>query len=787
MSKRRRASSGTAAAASAPAAAAAAAAADAAAAAADAAADAATFAPRNTKRPAQRARSVRRRGAGVLPGRAAAQRRKAAELQRDALRQQAMQLLADAATVSATLAQAQAGVAAHHARVAAFMSQTGARRQMEAAAAVPLADADGDAPGSGASSASDSDSPSDVEDADESAGPREVKSALAADRKERAAALRTRKRGSKLTAAEISAVLLQLHERRRLGDGREASIRYVAQVMGMGRDTLRRLWKEHDPHNEGDALPYSAEAPAPPSGAGGRPQKQLRTAQVQCVRRYVLSAHKADRTVRYTELYAAVKSDLPLLELPSLSVFRRRLKSDHQIRFLRSGAVVPRTGHVNSAALRAEFVQRLSAAYEEERAGRGVVVWFDESFCHTHHRREGSVVDMTDQKQFVVRRRAAPAAAVRTGGGGTLFIVFHAVTRDGLVVTRNTDGAAITVSEENNHSAPTAEWVYRSSRVTDDSDYHKHVTSDAVVQWMERRLLPALRALYPNKKYYLIGDNARTHKAMPPEHISHSSGSKKAIGAYLWERGIRTMAVRDGNGKVLKRFDHTTWAMPSPKGPSVRQMREYLRRYYAERPETALTRVQELLAVEVLHRTAQSCCCVLIRRVHRVQSKRDGFDWDKGHCLLHTPPYEHESTPIERVWAVAKGHAARVHVGTRTPDQLRVELLEGFYGSDRCSGVTTEHVTNFIRSADACITGWIRSIDLLRAAYPHGTATEAMTIASYGEAERRRYRTQNTLIVTFDDGTDSSESSDSSSDGGGTQAAAPAAAAAAAPASAAAR
>lgn len=163
-----------------------------------------------------------------------------------------------------------------------------------------------------------------------------------------------------------------------------------------------------------------------------------------------------------------------------------------------------------------------------------------------------------------------------------------------------------------------------------------------------------------------------------------------------------------------------------------------------------------------------------------MQSQTDKLTADAGHRLIHTPPYEHEATPIERVWSVAKGFAARVHTAARKPEGLRADLLKGFYGSapHEHHGVMAENMGNFIRSADDCVSQWIRSNPLLRAAYPHGTPVERMGIRTFGEAERRRYRAQNSVVVTFDDATDSSDSSSDESDCDGSARRRPAAAAA---------
>ena len=558
--KRRRSSSRAKTAVAGPAATAAAAAAAAADAAA-AAADAAATAPRVAQRAAERARSRRRSGYRVLPGLAAAAKRKADQLRRDALRLEAVQLLQESAHV-------QAQAALYHAKVTAFMARSGVLRLHTAAAAAAAAavaqkedddtdghvqddDVDDDDDDSGGDVSADADGD---DDGDAAVPKRESMAAVRADRMTRASALSTRRRGSKLSQQEVNHLLLHLHERRRMGDTKEATIRVVAEVHGTGRDTLRRLYAAHDPHNVGVALPMSAAAPDAPDGAGGRPYKQLRAAQIDCVRRHVAAAHKEERSLMYTELYKTVQSDLPNLPLPSMSTFRRRLKHDHRIRFLRSGVVVPRPeATVDSAALRAEFVMNLSRAYEEENAGTAVVVWFDESFCHTHHKRKGTIVDMSDAKQFVQRRRAAPAATLRTSGGGVMFIVLHAASKHGLVVTRDDKGEPIRVGEDDQRSKPTAEWVYRSNRKISDSDYHAHITSDAICQWLRRRLFPAVRALFPGRRVWLIGDNARTHKAMPADWLNPKKASKKAIHQFLHERGGRTHTVRHATRPQTKR------------------------------------------------------------------------------------------------------------------------------------------------------------------------------------------------------------------------------------------
>ena len=48
--------------------------------------------------------------------------------------------------------------------------------------------------------------------------------------------------------------------------------------------------------------------------------------------------------------------------------------------------------------------------------------------------------------------------------------------------------------------------------------------------------------------------------------------------------------------------------------------------------------------------------------------------------MQYTVPYECESQPIEKCWAVVKNYAASQHTSGRTPKQLRAEVMAGFYG-----------------------------------------------------------------------------------------------------------
>ena len=532
-------------------------------------------------------------------------------------------------------------------------------------------------------------------------------------------------------------------------------------------------------HQQRTRLPACTAAPLPAGVGGGRPAKPLESTQIDAAKRHTKLAFDDGKTLTYTELYAAVAADRPLLPLPSISVFRRYLRAAG-LRFLRCGKVVPKqplqSAEVRS--LRSAFVVRMSEAFSEEAAGNAVVVWMDESFVHQHHKREGTVVDKSQPEQYTTRRRASDAATVRVSGGGRLFMVIHACTKDGLLV-HEVDGKRPLAPDKDNTCRPlaTAEWVWRSDPKNKDADYHKHVTADTIVKWAKNRLFPALRAKYPGKRIWLVLDNAKTHKAHEDGHISARSSTKKAITDYLWERGVRTITVRDSTDqkKIVKRFKDDTWELNAPKGPSVAEVRTYLRDYYAERPHSSVTKLQRLFLEEVrppdralspssVSLTALSRCVPPSHVVCRplvfcaLQSTTDGRRSDgERHQLIFTPPYESESTPIEKVWAKMKQFVASVHFAKRKPDQVLTDIREGFYGGQRCSGVSAADVQSYIVHAKKTMTQWIQEVPLLREAFGPVDAV-ALTMDAFGAYQRARYKQQNTYVISFDSDTESSDS-----------------------------
>jgi hypothetical protein len=89
---------------------------------------------------------------------------------------------------------------------------------------------------------------------------------------------------------------------------------------------------------------------------------------------------------------------------------------------------------------RERYIIEYAAAKEEEDAGTAVMVFVDQSFVNMRHRRHDTVADLSAEN--VVRpHRSGPKAVVRSGiGRGKLFIICHAITKDGLLARLCDDG-----------------------------------------------------------------------------------------------------------------------------------------------------------------------------------------------------------------------------------------------------------------------------------------------------------------------------------------------------------
>ena len=248
-----------------------------------------------------------------------------------------------------------------------------------------------------------------------------------------------------------------------------------------------------------------------------------------------------------------------------------------------------------SKSKRATFLRAYAEALRLQKAGEAVIVFYDETYINTGH-----AATMTWYLDKSKRR---------LGGKGKRLIVLHALTKDGPVVCRDADGNYIELTEAQNADLKTAhrtaEMIYEAKKA--EGDYHDSMDSDTYLAWLEYRLFPTLRALYPGKRIIAIKDNASYHKAHPKrpngkDWQSISALKNKTEMAELcddWE--IKDMWVRRPpqgqpfsenpqtrlrqGGYVDKKIERKDFLRRFPSGPGANELRALLQTRSLEHPE----------------------------------------------------------------------------------------------------------------------------------------------------------------------------------------------------------
>lgn len=243
------------------------------------------------------------------------------------------------------------------------------------------------------------------------------------------------------------------------------------------------------------------------------------------------------------------------------------------------------------------FLRAYAKALDLQRRGTAVLVYLDESFIHVGHRRGSTLVDSTVQGATVKPHRSGLKAVVHSGTGrGRMLIILHAITKDGLLCTRNADGSYWRVKEGAVGPQPSAERVWASGGKGTD-DYHASMDGEMFELWVQQQLLPTFRAVYPGKRCILVMDNAPSHRRWREDHYNPLTASKTVCTQILNANGVMNLDVdRDGQRVT---FPSTRWHVRAPHGPSGEELQLRLQRLYQMKPWLNRTRVDDILTSAV--------------------------------------------------------------------------------------------------------------------------------------------------------------------------------------------
>ena len=257
----------------------------------------------------------------------------------------------------------------------------------------------------------------------------------------------------------------------------------------------------------------------------------IRRDQVKSMRAFITGEHESGRQVfRRTVAEWIVKHCGHEKQMSNRSVGRLLYRLGYRRR--RGRIKTPPLDGKRLARIR-RFLVEMDRAVKEENKDEAVIVYMDESFVHQAH---GSAYSyfFTDENGVV------DDGFGRTTGKGLRMIMVHAITKHGPLVSRDSNVVPIQEgwfkpkckgkgregsSDFQMKDEDTAEFLWQAK--LSKGDYHASMTDVMFMEWLERRLAPAFKKLFGNKKMILVLDNASYHHGFDEEVRVPETNSKK--------------------------------------------------------------------------------------------------------------------------------------------------------------------------------------------------------------------------------------------------------------------
>ena len=303
------------------------------------------------------------------------------------------------------------------------------------------------------------------------------------------------------------------------------------------------------------------------------------------------------------------------------------------------------------------YILSLSAAMKEEENGDAVIVYMDESYIHQGQRTKFSWYYCADKnnKKFNTYKGQG-------SNSGKRIIVLHAMTKDGMLTMPDVDPSNI-LSEEYLSCA----LVFAEVNVDDitPADYHNSINGEKFVMWMRTRLIPTFYARYPNKKMYLVLDNAKYHHHRGEDWITPAKMNLGQCARFLRENGIRQITVTTKHTQYVVNANKFS-ADRKDGGPTMAGIRDAVKTFLLSHPGINTTVPAQLMA-------------------------------DAHASLIYTPPYESWLQPIELVWARMKHTVSTQAFHGRTHQETAAQTYASFDHIDAtlCSSLIA-HVRRLI-------------------------------------------------------------------------------------------
>ena len=284
------------------------------------------------------------------------------------------------------------------------------------------------------------------------------------------------------------------------------------------------------------------------------------------------------------------------------------------------------------------YILSLAAALKEEEEGTAVIVYMDESYIHQGQRTRFSWYHCTDKNN-----KKSNTYKGQGSNSGKRIIVLHAMTKDGMLTMPDVDPSNI-LSEKYLSCA----LVFAEVNVDDitPADYHNSINGEKFVMWMQNRLIPTFKARYPDKKMYLVLDNAKYHHHRGEDWITPAKMNLGQCARFLRENAIQQITITTKNTQYVVQANKFS-ADRKDGGPTMTGIRDAVKTYLQSHPGINTTVPQQLMS-------------------------------DAKFSLIYTPPYESWLQPIELIWARMKHTVSTQAYHGRTHQETAAQTYASF-------------------------------------------------------------------------------------------------------------
>jgi len=298
------------------------------------------------------------------------------------------------------------------------------------------------------------------------------------------------------------------------------------------------------------------------------------------------------------------------------------------------------------------YLLELSKALRLESEGKCVVVYLDETYVHSKHGMNYS--------WFKSECGRLDNRLYRDTGKGLRAIILHAITKDGLLCTKDEAGSYYvgSLAQKFEQDEPSALCLWMSSVKTQDeagdktlSDYHEQMNGQMFLKYLEHRLLLTFRALYGNDmEMVLVLDGAAYHRVHSEIYINSKLQTKKDLIKEIDKTGAETIGSVKKDSSLIH-HPRADWLKKFPNGPSTNNIKAQLNAFIEKHPERQITAAESLLS--------------------KLGETLEGTPNSKKYRRLFTVPTECQTQPIELIWARVKKH-----VGQRIEDELEDHIYD---------------------------------------------------------------------------------------------------------------